>query len=114
MTVDSTPADEEEYSDWDDLRAEIVEQVGSECIEAARRDLDAWIRAYNLAEARRHRNMTQAQVAQAMGLTQGRISQIEHGQMGDSEVETLVRYAEALGGKLRLVVDFGDDLIQIA
>ncbi len=48
-----------------------------------------------------------------MGLTQGRVSQIEHGHLGDAEVETLARYAAALGGRLRLLVDFGDELIQI-
>jgi DNA-binding XRE family transcriptional regulator len=102
-----------EYIDWDDLRAEIAEQVGPERLKAARQELHAWERAYHLAEARRRRHLTQSQVAKAMGLTQGRVSQIEHGQLGDSEVETLARYAAALGGKLRLFVDFGDDLIQI-
>lgn len=99
-----------EYSDWDDLRKEIAEEVGAERIDAAKAEL----RAYNLAEARRRRHLTQAQVAEAMGLTQGRVSQIERGNIGESEVETLARYAKALGGRLRLVVDFGDDLIQIA
>jgi|SRR5215475_11326507 len=112
MSAEST--DKTEYADWDDLRAEITEGVGADRVEAARQDLHAWLRAYNLAEARRRRHLTQAEVAKAMGLTQGRVSQIEHGSLGDAEVETLVRYAAALGGRLRLLVDFGDELIQIA
>lgn len=105
---------EVEYTDWSDLREEIADQVGADRVEAARQDLRSWLRAYNLAETRKRRHLTQAQVAEAMGLTQGRVSQIEHGELGDAEVETLARYAAALGGKLRLLVDFGDEMVQIA
>jgi hypothetical protein len=49
-----------------------------------------------------------------MGVTQGRVSQIEHGDVGVAEVDTLARYIEALGGRMRIVADFGDDLVQIA
>jgi hypothetical protein len=62
-----------EYTDWEDLRAEIIDEVGPERVEAARRELHAWERAYHLAEARRRRHLTQSQVAKAMGLTQGRV-----------------------------------------
>lgn len=107
-------SNETEFSDWRELRAEIAEHVTSEELEEARRELRAWERAYRLAEARKRRHLTQVEVAQAMGLTQGRVSQIEHGELGDAEVDTLARYASAIGGKLRLVFDFGDEMIQIA
>lgn len=112
--MSTDPTHDTEYTDWADLSAEIVDQVDPHLIQAAQHELHTWLRAHNLAEARKRRNLTQAQVAQAMGITQGRISQIEHGEINDAEVETLTRYATALGGKLRLLVDFGDDLIQIA
>jgi DNA-binding XRE family transcriptional regulator len=105
---------EAEYTSWDDVRDEIAKAVGPERIDAARSELQTWLRAYALTEARKRRHMTQQQVAAAMGLTQGRVSQIENGQLAESEVETLSRYAAALGGRLRLVFDFGDELIQIS
>lgn len=112
MSANNVP--ESEYSNWDDLREEIAEQVAPALLDAARDEMHTWIRAYKLAEARKRRNMTQAQIASAMRITQGRVSQIEHGEILEGEVETLARYAAALGGTLRLFVDFGDDLMQIA
>jgi hypothetical protein len=41
-----------------------------------------------------------------MGVTKGRVSQIERGEI--FTVEVVSRYVEALGGELRLLADFGD------
>jgi hypothetical protein len=41
----------------------------------------------------------------------GRVSQIERGEV--TGVEVLARYADALGGRLRVVIDFGDELIAV-
>ncbi|MEU4369033.1 hypothetical protein AB0F87_17155 [Micromonospora chersina] len=49
-----------------------------------------------------------------MGVTPGRVSQIENGDLDVNEVATLSRYATALGAKLRIIFDYGDDLRQIA
>lgn len=104
-----------EFHDWDDVRAELLSRAGGEpAVGQARRELKDWMRAYHLAEARKHRQLSQRDVATAMGVTPGRVSQIENGQIGLSEIDTIARYVEALGGKLRLVADFGDDLLQIA
>jgi predicted XRE-type DNA-binding protein len=103
-----------EFTSWDDIRAELAQLGTEEQLERAKHELRAYLRAYKLAEARQRRHLSQAQVAAAMGVTQGRISQIEHGELGDAEVDTLDRYAAALGGQLRLLLDFGDDLMQIA
>ncbi len=46
-----------------------------------------------------------------MGLSVGRVSQIERG--GVTSVEVLGRYADAAGGRLRVVIDFGDELIAV-
>jgi predicted XRE-type DNA-binding protein len=106
---------EAEFHDWDDVRAELLPLVGGEeAIAKAREELRGWVRAYKLAEARKRRRLSQREVAKAMGVTQGRVSQIEHGDVGVAEVDTLARYIEALGGRLRIVADFGDDLMQIA
>jgi predicted XRE-type DNA-binding protein len=106
---------ETEFHDWEEVRAELLPVVGGEeAVARAREELRTWVRAYNLAEARKRRRLSQRDVAEAMGVTQGRVSQIEHGDVGTAEVDTLARYVEALGGRLRIVADFGDDLMQIA
>jgi predicted XRE-type DNA-binding protein len=52
---------------------------------------------------------TQVQVAEAMGVTQARVSRIEKGQLERSEVDTLAAYVKALGGKPKIVAEFGDE-----
>ncbi|WP_232544738.1 helix-turn-helix domain-containing protein [Streptomyces buecherae] len=37
-----------------------------------------------------------------------RVSAIEHGELDRAELATIRSYAEALGGRLRVVADFGD------
>lgn len=64
---------------------------------------------HRLAELWKRRHATQVQVAEAMGVTQARVSRIEKGQLERSEVETLAAYVKALGGKLEIVADFGDE-----
>jgi transcriptional regulator with XRE-family HTH domain len=49
---------------------------------------------------RRRLGITQAQVAARMGITQGRVSAIEHAQPATTELRTLAAYIEALGGRL--------------
>ncbi|KUO22381.1 helix-turn-helix domain-containing protein [Streptomyces dysideae] len=58
---------------------------------------------------RKRQHTTQVQVAEAMGVTQARVSRIEKGQLERSEVDTLAAYVKALGGKLKIVADFGDE-----
>ncbi|WP_442934999.1 helix-turn-helix domain-containing protein [Micromonospora sp. CPCC 205558] len=67
-----------------------------------------------LAEERKRLGLTQRQVAELMGVTPGRVSQIENGDLEANEVATLSRYARALGARMRIIFDYGDDLRQIA
>src|SRR5712692_2737230 len=60
------------------------------------------------AEQRRRLGITQVQVAARMGITQGRVSAIEHAKPGTTELRTLAAYVEALGGRLEIIADFGD------
>ena len=39
---------------------------------------------------------------------QGRVSAIEHAKPGTTELRTLAAYVEALGGRLEIIADFGD------
>ena len=77
-------------------------------IAAGMDQLRAEQRAFRLAEMRRRLGVTQAQVATRMGITQGRVSAIEHAKPGTTELRTLAAYVEALGGRLEIIADFGD------
>ncbi|MFC7217240.1 XRE family transcriptional regulator [Streptomyces polyrhachis] len=66
------------------------------------------------AEVRRDQELTQRDVAAAMGVSAPRVSSIEHGEVDRTEVATLRSYVEALGGRLRVVADFGDTEYTVA
>lgn len=93
------------YVDWDDVREEQIERAGGEAAvaEGVRRHL-AEIAAHRLAEKRKQLGLIQAEIAERMGITKGRVSQIERGEV--STVEVLARYVDALGGKLRVIATF--------
>jgi DNA-binding XRE family transcriptional regulator len=99
---------------WKDIRAEHVARAGGEqAVEAGKQELIATLMGQRLAEARRSRGLTQQQVADRMGVTKGRVSQIERGRISSQDV--LVRFAEALGGRLRQAIFFDDgDIAAIA
>ena len=61
---------------------------------------------YHLAQMRKQRGMTQAEVARAMGVSQARVSRMEHGDIEKMQVESVAAYVAAIGGHLRLVADF--------
>jgi len=62
---------------------------------------------YHLAQMRKQQGMTQGQVARAMGVSQVRVSRMEHGDIERMQVESIAAYVAAIGGHLRLVADFG-------
>jgi len=82
---------------WSDVRDKHVGAIGEQDVEQGKTRLLAQVRAHRLAEMRKRRGLTQRQVAQAMGVTVGRVSQIENGELDTNEVATLSRYARALG-----------------
>ncbi|MFI6456003.1 helix-turn-helix domain-containing protein [Streptosporangium amethystogenes] len=102
------------YVRWKDIRAEHVERAGGEeAVEAGKQELLAKVQGHRLAEIRHSRGMTQQDIAQRMGVTKGRISQIEQGKISGQDV--LARYATALGGRLHQSIYFDDgDIAAIA
>jgi len=74
----------------------------------------AEVRAYRLAELRKERELTQVELARQLEVSQHRISQIERGDTRTTQVDTLRRYVEALGGKLSVHAEFGDISYTIA
>lgn len=102
------------YTRWSEIRGEHVDRAGGEeAVAAGRQELMAQVIGRRLAELRRSRGLTQAMVAERMGVTKGRVSQIERGQVSGQDV--LVRYAAALGGRLHQAIYFEDgDIAAIA
>jgi DNA-binding XRE family transcriptional regulator len=102
------------YVKWSDVHAEFVELAGGEEVFAeGKRRLLAEMTGQRLAEVRRARGLTQLQVAERMGVTKGRVSQIEQGKVSGQEV--IARYARALGGQLHQAIYFDDgDVAAIA
>mgnify|MGYP005988016351 CR=1 FL=1 len=65
------------------------------------------IRAYRLREIRQALELTQVEVASRLQVSQNRVSRIEHGDVDKAQINTLRRYVEALGGTLRVEMEFG-------
>ena len=61
---------------------------------------------------RKKAGLTQAEVADAMGVSQQRVSAIESGAI--AELATLGDYIRALGGELKVIADFGDSWRRVA
>ena len=102
------------YVRWTDIRADHVARAGGEeAVEAGKHELRAEVLGHRLAEVRRARGLTQQQVAERMGITKGRVSQIEQGKISGQDV--LARFAAALGGRLHQAIYFDDgDIAAVA
>jgi len=95
---------------WTDVRPGIVQGLGGEAVVAdAHRLNQAHIDAHRLAERRTSLGLTQAEVAQRMGVTKSRVSQIERGEV--STVDVIARYVQAIGGHLQIAAVFGNDVL---
>jgi DNA-binding Xre family transcriptional regulator len=67
--------------------------------------------ALNLAELRQRRNVTQVQLADALGISQGNVSQLEH--RTELYLSTLREYVQALGGHLELAAVFPEERVPV-
>lgn len=98
------------YTKWD--RDAYIDRVGGpEEAERRRKAVMARQSGHRLAEERRQHGLTQAQLAEIMGVTPGRVSQIERGKL--STIEAIARYVHALGGRLDLVASFADHTLTV-
>jgi len=98
------------YTKWD--RSAYVERVGGqEEAEQRRNALMARQSGHRLAGERKRHGLTQAQLANAMGVTPGRVSQIERGEV--ATIDAIARYIQALGGRLDLIASFGDHTLTV-
>lgn len=85
--------------------------------EAVARNLElmtAELRAFRLKELRQGLKITQVELAKQLNVSQNRISKLEHGDIGKSQVETIRKYVEAMGGTLRIDVEVNGTSFQLA
>lgn len=70
--------------------------------------------AVNVLRNLRHsRNLTQAELADLLCVTQERVSALERGGVSRAQIGSLRRYVEALGGHLRVEVDLDGELHEL-
>ena len=62
----------------------------------------------DLAALREARRISQAKLARRLGVSQPYIAKLESGRVKNLELRTLVRYATALGGRVRITIEPAD------
>jgi DNA-directed RNA polymerase specialized sigma subunit len=104
---------------WEETKRQVRElnpdwdtQERTAARDRSRAALRAEQRGYQLAQLRKNTGVTQAQVAAMMGVSQARVSQIEHGKV--TEVDAIRGYVEALGGTVDVVAHVGDWTVKVA
>lgn len=105
---------------WKDVKAEKArrDEANGRDVDAARAEArtrtQAYVLGFRLAQLRQELKLSQREVAERMGISQPRVSQLESGDVGQMEVDTLSRYVMALGGRLKLVADFLDHDVNVS
>jgi DNA-binding XRE family transcriptional regulator len=107
-------SDQGEFATYtrDEFLEEFVHPDDRAAVADAKEKRALLVRAEYLADMRRNVGLTQAEVAEAMGVTQQRVSAIENGAV--AELATLADYVRALGGELKVIADFGDSWRRVA
>ncbi len=85
-----------------------------EAVEAHKSRMRTELRAYRLQELREQLHLTQTELAAELQVSQNRVSTLERGDVERTQLHTLRRYIQALGGTLRLEATFGDETFTIA
>ena len=88
--------------------------ITPEMIERGRLATEAMIKGYELQQARKACRMTQKEVAAKMGVSQKRISDLEHGDIDVMQVDTLRRYIASLGGTLEINAKLPETTVKLA
>jgi DNA-binding XRE family transcriptional regulator len=106
------------YAGWSEVRAKgrdadprtAGERAAGKVTARERRE--AYVRGHQLAEMRTAAGLTQAELADALGVSQARISKIEHGEI--SGIDVVRAYVAALGGSVDVVARLGDRSWKVA
>ena len=108
-------ADGSTWRTWDEIEAEAkaAGRLDESRVRGRQKRFRAEQRAYRLAEIRRERGFTQTEVAAEMHVSQKRVSAVERGLLDHFELRTIVAYVTAIGGKVEVVADFGDERVVV-
>ena len=87
---------------WEDVKATRSPKV----VEGARRKTEVALTALRLAGLRKHRGLTQEELAERLGAHQSGISRLER--RTNVHVDTLRDVIEAMGGELKITARFPD------
>lgn len=100
---------------WKDTKSAAVAagKLDAERVLKRAERLHAEVRAHRLGEIRDAYGLTQVALAENIGVTQPRISNIERGELDHTEVATIRAYIEGIGGTFELLAKFGDEQVQI-
>ena len=101
---------------WQEVRAEAKAQgrLDEQKVAEAKRTMRDAERAFRLAQVRKAQARTQAEMAEAMDVSQAAISKLERGELSRTMLGTLESYVEAMGGTLRVTVEFDDQTLTVA
>lgn len=88
--------------------------VDREAVEKEKARMLAEVRAFRLRELREKAGLTQAEVADRIGVGQRQVSKIEHGDLDSAKIGTIRSYLEAVGGGLAVEYVLGDQRVQVA
>ncbi|MGH3304622.1 MAG: helix-turn-helix domain-containing protein [Streptosporangiaceae bacterium] len=100
---------EQHWPTLEEIEAADAGRIDEAKVARHRSRMRAEMRAHRLAEIRRARGLTQTDVAGQMRVSQRRVSAVEHGDIERAQLGTVVSYVEALGGRVEIVADFGDE-----
>jgi DNA-binding transcriptional regulator YiaG len=106
------------YSKWSDVRARgreadsrtAEDQAAGKAAAGERRE--AYVRGHQLAEMRTAAGVTQAELASVLGVSQARVSKIEHGEI--SGIDIVRAYVSGLGGSIDVIATLGDRSWKVA
>src|SRR5262249_55918000 len=99
---------DEHWPTLDEIEAEDAGRIDEARVAGHRERMRAERRAYQLADIRKARGLTQNEVAEAMLVSQRRVSAVERGHLPRTEIGTVASYVQALGGRIEIVANFGD------
>ncbi len=88
--------------------------VNRRAVEAHKQRMLDEVRAYQLRELREAAELTQVELAARLDVSQNRVSRLEGGDIERSQIDTLHRYVEALGGTLHVEVEYAGTRIELA
>ena len=97
------------HTKWSEIRKQRPRTSEQEA--AIAEEVRMLLRENALAQLRRRREITQQELAAALGVSQVNISRIEH--EDEPQLSTMRRFVEALGGELIVQVRIGDETFDL-